>query len=182
MIAVLALLACTSQPAGITTESTFCDACGGDCTDQVQSIAPSGHVVGEVVYADPPPTSGDHNACWATWGVHDTDPGDEYWVHNEEHGGVVFLYQPDDCTDGDSAGANDCAAEVGALSAVLGTAGDNRWVVTPYADLPVAWAAVSWGNRRMLGCFDLGTLTEFFEAHVGHGSEDLSSEPASSCM
>ena len=34
----------------------------------------------------------------------------------------------------------------------------------------------------MLGCFDLGALTEFFDAHVGQGSEDLSSEPSSSCM
>lgn len=174
------LLACTGA-APVTTTATPCDYCDGDCVDESQGLVSSSHEEGDLTYDDPPPTSGDHNACWTEWGVHAEDPGDERWVHNEEHGGVVILYQPADCASGDS-GGNDCAAEVDALAAILGTKGDPRWVITPYDDLPTAWGAVSWGERRLMGCFDLGALVEFFDAHVGHGSEDVESGPSSACM
>ncbi len=158
-----------------------CDACGGDCVDETQAIsAHNNHVTGDVVYQDPPPTSGDHNACWATWGTHATDPGDEHWVHNEEHGGVVFLYLPADCDAGDS-GGNPCDSEVAGLDAILGTEGDSRWVITPYDQLTSAWAAVSWGHRDLYGCFDLPTMQAFFEAHVGQGAEDTTADPPATC-
>lgn len=177
-------------PAHSTTESVPCDFCEGDCVDETQEVATvNNHVSGDVTYEDPPPTSGDHAACWAQWGLHDIDPGDEHWVHNLEHGGVVFLYQPGDCVSAepDSAGdtssgaPNDCAAEASALEAVLGSGSDQRWVITPSADLPTAWAAVSWGHRMLMGCFDLGALQQFFQAHVGHGPEDANGDPPATC-
>ena len=177
---LLGLLACVSVPAPVATESVPCDYCGGDCVDETQTITSAKHVTGDVVYDDVPPTSGDHNACWADWGVHAEDPGDEHWVHNEEHGGVVFLYQPASCAASDS--GEDRAADVAALAAVLDVASDPRWVITPYASLPSAWAAVSWGHRWLMGCFDLGAMNAFFLENVGHGSEDLTADPSESCM
>jgi hypothetical protein len=179
-VILAALLACASVPAPVSTESVPCDYCGGDCVDETQTITSAQHVTGDVVYDDVPPTSGDHNACWADWGVHTEDPGDEHWVHNEEHGGVVFLYQPASCAASDS--GEDCAADVAALAAVLDVASDPRWVITPYAPLPSAWAAVAWGHRWLMGCFDLGAMNAFFVENVGHGSEDLTTDPSESCM
>jgi len=45
-------------------------------------------------YAASLPTSGEHYPVWARWGIHSepfTPRG--YWVHNLEHGGVVFLHR-----------------------------------------------------------------------------------------
>ena len=178
---LVALLACVVAPAPVTTERVYCDYCDGDCIDETQTITSTEHVSGDVVYDDPPATSGDHSACWADWGVHVEDPGDERWVHNEEHGGVVFLYQPASCAAADS-GASDCAADVAALAAVLDTAADPRWVITPYADLPSAWGAAAWGHRWLMGCFDLGAMNAFFVENVGHGSEDVTAGPSESCL
>lgn len=178
---LVALLACVVAPGPVTTERVYCDYCDGDCIDETQTITSTEHVSGDVVYDDPPATSGDHSACWADWGVHVEDPGDERWVHNEEHGGVVFLYQPASCAAADS-GASDCAADVAALAAVLDTAADPRWVITPYADLPSAWGAAAWGHRWLMGCFDLGAMNAFFVENVGHGSEDVTAGPSESCL
>ncbi|MSP54947.1 MAG: DUF3105 domain-containing protein [Myxococcales bacterium] len=182
-------------PAPVTTQSSPCDSCGGECVEETQDVASANnHVSGDVVYEDPPPTSGDHNACWAQWGLHDIDPGDEHWVHNLEHGGVVFLYSPDDCAgsepdaagdSGDSgvesAATADCVAQAAALEAVLGSASDRRWIITPSNDLPDGWAAVSWGHRMRMGCFDIGALQAYFEAHVGRAPEDTNGDPPTSC-
>jgi hypothetical protein len=47
------------------------------------------------VYNSNPPVSGQHYPIWARWQIH-TDPlARGYWVHNLEHGGVIFLYRPD---------------------------------------------------------------------------------------
>lgn len=175
------LVACTPKVPE-TTASEACDYCGGECLDETQTIGGFQHVDGDVVYPDPPPTSGDHSACWTDWGVHAEDPGDERWVHNEEHGGVVFLYQPADCTAADSGAGNDCASDVDALAVALATEADPRWVVAPYDLLPTAWAAVSWGERRMMGCFDLDAMTGFYADHVGQGREDETGGPPSTCM
>lgn len=177
------LLACTARIPE-TTASVPCDYCNGDCVDETQSIGTANHVDGDIAYPDPPPTSGNHNSCWSEWGVHEADPGAEHWVHNEEHGGVVFLYQPADCNDvgdNDAGGDNDCAADVEALASALGEASDPRWIIAPYDELPSVWAAVSWGQRRMLGCFDLDALTVYYETWVGHGAEDETASPPSTC-
>ncbi len=173
----LALLAC--KPAAEIT-SVACDYCDGDCTDDTQTATQFSHVAGDVTYDAPPPMSGDHSSCWTAWGVHDEDPGDEYWVHNLEHGGVVFLYQPADCATGDS--AESCGDQVAALEAVLSPPTDARWIIAPYDALPSSWGAVSWEHRRLMGCFDLGAMVEFFNDHVAHGREDVSTDPPESCM
>src|SRR5262245_60349418 len=47
------------------------------------------------VYNHNPPVSGEHYEIWGRWQIH-TDPLPRgYYVHNLEHGGVVFLYRSD---------------------------------------------------------------------------------------
>ena len=46
-------------------------------------------------YAASLPTAGEHYEVWARWGIHgeSTPVPRGYWVHNLEHGGVVFLHR-----------------------------------------------------------------------------------------
>jgi len=50
---------------------------------------------GAHVYEANPPSSGPHYPVWASWGVHDDVVERGQWVHNLEHGGVVFLVGDD---------------------------------------------------------------------------------------
>jgi hypothetical protein len=164
--AVIWLLACT-EPEPV---SETCDTCGGDCQEDTFPTSSAQHVEGEVDYETYPPTSGNHDACWATWGVHTEPVADENWVHNLEHGGVVFLW---DCTD--------CDADVDALNAWVATLPAGRALSTPYSEMDAAFAAVSWGHRLLLGCLDLDALQAFYDANVDHAPEDSTSEPGVTC-
>jgi hypothetical protein len=46
-------------------------------------------------YAHNPPASGPHYASWGRYIEHTTPLARGHYVHNIEHGGVVFLYHPD---------------------------------------------------------------------------------------
>jgi hypothetical protein len=69
----------------------------GRCTppEAVDIPAPEGWAhkndPAEHVYGANPPASGPHYPVWAAWGVHDEVVERGLWVHNVEHGGIVFL-------------------------------------------------------------------------------------------
>ena len=46
-------------------------------------------------YIHNPPVAGEHFPVWARWQKYTTEVPRGYWVHNLEHGGVIFLYRPD---------------------------------------------------------------------------------------
>lgn len=122
-----------------------------------------------IVYADSPPSSGDHRAAWARWGEYDYLPP-ERWVHNLEHGGVAFLYDP--C---------DPAAVVDALRAFATArpaddSGPFRWVMTPYPGLPSAVAVVAWEWTWSAECVDAASLTAFVDAHYRKAPEDFGAD------
>lgn len=127
------------------------------------------HVTGDVVYPDPPPAGGNHNGCWGTWGVHESELADERWVHNLEHGGVVFLYR---CPEG-------CPSEVASLGEFV--EGHDLALLTPYAQLPTKFAVVSWGYRLLSDCFDRAAFERFYEAHRDNGLESVASDPPAEC-
>ncbi len=143
---------------------TSCDAC-----EQQLSVTGSAHVPGDVQYPDPPPASGDHNVCWAKWGVHEQPVADENWVHNLEHGGVVYLYN---C-------AEECEQQVKQLAEFV--TGRDRALLTRYEALPTKFAVVSWGYRLLTDCFDAEVLEDFYTLHVGNGPESLSAGPPDDC-
>ncbi len=149
-----------------------CEACDGGCVEAYNPATSASHVDGDVAYADEPPQSGDHNGCWAPWGVHTTEVAAENWVHNLEHGGVVFLY---DCPSG-------CDDEVAQLTAYVESLPAGRAILTPYAASEYPFTVVAWEHRLELGCFDLSAMQAFYTEHVGHGPEDVTSDPSSACM
>jgi hypothetical protein len=148
-----------------------CASCGGQCTDEFIPSKSARHIDGSLSYEDFPPAGGDHNACWSTWGVHTESVPTERWVHNLEHGGVVFLY---DCPDG-------CQAEIDALTALVNSLPEGRAILSPASGMPSPFAAISWENRLLLGCIDLTQLRAFFTLHVAQAPEDTTSDPPSDC-
>jgi Protein of unknown function (DUF3105) len=148
-------------------QPTPCTSCGG-CPEELP-VAGFTHVTGPIDYPDPPPASGDHDACWAKWGVHtDTVPA-RNWVHNLEHGGVVFLY---DCPQG-------CDTEL-AMFVDLAKA-NQRTLVTAYPGLRTRFALVAWAHRLLSDCIDLPAFAVFYAANFNHGREAISSDPPASC-
>ena len=140
----------------------------GECEESVVIGTPT-HVTTPIDYADVPPAGGPHNPCWTTYGVHSTEVVDENWVHNLEHGAVVFLYS---CPSG-------CASEVAALAALV--PGRPFAVVTSYSTMPPGFAVVSWGHRLVTPTLDVAAFTAFYMEHVDHGGESTSANPPASC-
>ena len=128
-------------------------------------VTSASHFDGEFDYPDPPPVGGDHHFCWLAYQVFDAEVPDENWVHNLEHGAVVFLHN---CPDG-------CAAELAVLAQMV--RGHPRSLLTPYAALPAKFAAVSWGHRLVTDCFQEARFARFYDEHVGRGLESVSSGP-----
>ncbi len=163
------LLACTGETEK-TTET--CDACDGVCVEDTLPATSRSHVEGEVAYPSYPPSSGDHDACWAEWGVHTDVVQPENWVHNLEHGGVVFVYAPDLA-----------AADLAALTTLVEYLPQGRALLTPASDrMDALVAAVSWEHRILLGCYDGAALEAFFWANVAHAPEDVTSDPGTCAM
>jgi len=127
-------------------------------------------------YNSNPPSSGPHYPVWAAYTDYSVPVDRRYYVHNMEHGGVVFLYK---C---ESADAGDCATFESGFRTVRDQMPTDptcdpsvrvRAVITPdpLIDTPVAVSA--WGYTYKAECIDLPTLTAFVNAHYGHGPEDL---------
>jgi hypothetical protein len=129
-----------------------------------------------------PPCGGNHYPIWATWGPHASVVPRGNWIHNLEHGGVVFLYR---CASREA--CPEVAAKLEALAASLPQDPScatevppirNRIVVTADPELPagVQIAAASWGYNLVARCLDEAALREFYNAHFGRAPENFCSE------
>lgn len=159
----LSLAACSVDPMPV-----ICTA-SGVCEEAV-AVTSARHTTAPIDYPDPPPAGGDHSPCWTNFGVHTTEVADENWVHNLEHGGVVFLYA---CPTG-------CAAEQSALEAMAN--GRPFAVVTPYAEMTAKFAVVAWGHRLVSNVLDLDAFEAFYTSHVDRAPESSSYNPPVACI
>ena len=153
--------------AGPAEPDTLCASCGG--CEEVIPVVSAMHTNQVVTYPDPPPTSGPHSPCWGRWGVHDEPLPPERWVHNLEHGAVVFLYN---CPDG-------CDQEVTAIKDL--NRHRYRTIITAYANLPTRFGVVSWGHRLLSECLDLDTFNKFYERNFDHAPESNANPPNPTC-
>jgi hypothetical protein len=128
------------------------------------------HLPDPIDYEVKPPAAGAHNPCWYDWGVFETEVPDERWVHNMEHGGVIFLYN---CPEG-------CEGELNALVAAFGD--KERVIISPYPDMRWRFAATAWERRILMNCLDIDKLSGFYDSYFAKGPEDVASMPASGCM
>ncbi|MEL6177902.1 MAG: DUF3105 domain-containing protein, partial [Myxococcota bacterium] len=123
----------------------------------------------EIPYTDTPPACGPHRPQWGVWGEYTFLPPQRF-LHNLEHGGIALLYHP--CADTTLVDALRAYAQ--ARQADDG--GDFRWVLTPYPELPTAFAALAWGHRYMANTFDEGAVEAFVTDHYRNAPEDVRSD------
>ncbi len=122
--------------------------------------------VGEAheAYNSNPPTSGPHYAEQHEWGVYDQPAEEEQFVHNLEHGGILFLYK-------------DLDAET--LPRLKGLVEDlekinGRVLMAPYPKLQDARIALTaWEWLDKLQSYDEKRIRDFFTAHVDRGPEKV---------
>ena len=129
------------------------------------------HVDETIDYASKPPTGGDHHRCWADFGVHTEVVPDERWVHNLEHGAVVFLHNSPD----------GCDAQIEALAG-LAEELDAFVLMSPYPEMDWQFAVVAWEHRMLMNCLDLDAYRAFYTEHVDNGPESATSDPSAACM
>jgi hypothetical protein len=147
----------------------LCTECDGKCEETIEVVTMM-HVSGGVQYEDVPPVGGLHDPCWGDYGVYDAPAlPPERWVHNLEHGAIVFLYR---CPDG-------CDDDVAALTQLA--EGLERTIVTPYADMQPGFAAVAWGHRLVSSCLDLDALQAFYDAHFDQAPESITTGAPDGC-
>jgi hypothetical protein len=147
---------------------------GGGGGVAAAAVAPGGavptlpsrqHVEGTVQYSTNPPTSGDHNASAATWGIYPKAPPDERLVHNLEHGGVIISYNP----------AKVDEATVEKMKTLTRSLRTERvcLILTPrdsiQDDKPIA--LTSWGYLALLDSYDEASIRAFWRDHVARGPE-----------
>ena len=139
------------------------------------------------VYVNNPPVSGMHYPVWARWQKFTEVIPRGYWVHNLEHGGVVFLYRPDAPQSIKDALARVYDAIPLEQDCVDQGFPHNRCVLTSDPLLDVAWAVtvegpeteycVGFGYRIKSDCIaDEQALVDFALQYRNHAAEPFCDE------
>jgi Protein of unknown function (DUF3105) len=182
LLPLVVALACGSTTSAATeadaASSAASDAAGtGDaavgCQMLLASVPNEGatHVPegSALTFLSNPPASGSHYPVWAQFGAYQVSVPRGYWVHNLEHGAVVFLYGP-------SASELEIAELRRAFDAVVDpSCGEPRRVLTPDPELPTKVAIVSWDWTLTGDCINSEQAAEFVALHISHGTEQVCS-------
>lgn len=126
-----------------------------------------GHVEqGTIVdnYNTDPPTSGEHYASTAAWGVHNEPVQNEFQVHNLEHGGVVIQYNESLSED-----------EISELEGITNQC-DVKLILAPRPGMEQRIALTAWTHYMYLDEVDTDKIQDFIDAYVDKGPEQIASE------
>lgn len=119
------------------------------------------------------PASGDHWGAWAAWThAYDQPVKRGFFLHNLEHGGLVFSYK---CASATASAS--CADAKSKLMSVVNALGLSRVIVTPDPSQPEMFAVRGWRYAFSSSCFDAASIKTFAKAHYRHGREDEDSNP-----
>lgn len=121
----------------------------------------------QINYSHQPPSSGNHYAQAAPWGLSTTPIEEGTFVSNLAHGGVVYLYEcPND----------DCAALQQQFQALLDKAPPDdqfnrvKILAAPYdGDLPAPIVALAWGHQLNQDGFNEALLLRWYRRFVNQG-------------
>lgn len=149
---------------------------GGDCEVAAKTVtgltAIHVDVCSTLTYPDNPPAGGNHYPVWAAFQEFPFAVPRGFWVHDLEHGAVVYSYN---CPEG----CDDEVAQVRSLIAALPTdplctdGPARRTVITPDPLLDVRWGVSAWGHTLRANCVDMDRFTQFYLNHFGQGPEQL---------
>jgi hypothetical protein len=139
---VLPLLACSTDPDDGCDRFTFTQAPEASANHIACTSTGCGNGMN-------PPTAGPHCGSTLACQVYDTEQPPCVWLHNLEHGHVVFLYN---CPEG-------CPEEVAKLEqarneARAGSNGVRRALVAPASGLPNRVAAILWRRAYLADSAD----------------------------
>lgn len=112
-------------------------------------------------YNSNPPTSGNHYAQPADWGIYTEPLADEQLVHNMEHGGIWISYR--DAGDTELIGQLKSIADDYSLKVIM----------TPRPQNDSAVAVAAWGRLLKLENFDEGQIRGFIGAFINRGPEQV---------
>lgn len=127
-------------------------------------VLASNHVSADAqpVYNSNPPTSGDHAASTAPWGISSAPLPDISLVHNLEHGGIVLHYRPDlDAAQRQQ--LEDVAREL--------LRRNRKVVLAPRPENEDPITVTAWGRMLRLQTADADAIRDFFSAHINQGPE-----------
>jgi hypothetical protein len=141
----------------------------------------------QVKYAHNPPTSGCHYSVQGkapisagAYGYTQVIPAG-YWVHNLEHGYIAVLYRCPDGCDADFRSLQGWMKkqkpDPGLAALVKSNPGFTPYskvIIIPWPSMTPKFAAVSWDYYDPLTSLDLTELQNFYDNHVGHSPEGLS--------
>jgi len=168
------LCACSDDPRG----TGAADVGGGECNVVPKTVTGLSQthvsVCSEVDYPDSPPAGGPHYPTWAAFQSYSFPVPRGFWVHDLEHGAVVYSYNCSDTPDG----CPDEVAQVQSLIDALPTDSScsdtpRRVVLTPDPLLDVRWGVSAWGFTLRATCVDAQRFRQFYLNHFGLGPEDL---------
>lgn len=138
------------------------DAPGESAADQGGGHVEDGTIVEN--YNTDPPTSGEHYARTAPWGIQTEPVPNESQVHNLEHGGVVIQYN-ETLSEEEISQLEDIANQC-----------DVKLILAPRPGMEQRIALTAWTNYQNLDVVDPDQIQEFIDAHVDNGPERIASE------
>ncbi|XP_071179351.1 uncharacterized protein [Mytilus edulis] len=119
----------------------------------------------KIVYNRTIPSSGDHRPLWAKYGEYAYCPP-QRWLHNAEHGGIIFLYNP--CLE---------SSQIKLLRKAVKKAKVKKYVMTPYSlprDMPIA--VVAWRSVLQMNAVDVKQIVKFSKKRYNKGPESTNKE------
>ncbi len=177
---LVGLPACGGGDPGASPDATVLDhydlgSCGAV---DVLALAAGTHVDAgsTIAFTHNPPVTGPHYPMWAAYDRSYPSLARGYWLHDAEHGAVVFAYRCDPAAAG-------CADDIAALEAAVRALPTDptctapvrqRAIVVADPALPadVRIAAVAWGFAYTATCVDPDALAMFAALHYRHATED----------
>ena len=161
LLAVIAYLVATARPGALTDEKLILDEGKAHVNSSV-GVKPQ--------YSHYPPSSGTHYGDQvAPWGVYAEPIEEGVFVHNLEHGGVVFLYYCDEpCPDLER--QFDDLYKKAPPARPFTTV---KILVTPYdkAKMPKPIVALAWDHELDMDKFDEATMLQWYKRFVNLGPE-----------
>jgi hypothetical protein len=168
----------TSEPDPLRG-SGAADKPGGACSVETKTVSDlvQEHVpeCSGIEYASNPPAGGPHYPIWAAYQSFSFAVPRGFWVHDLEHGGIVYGYNctlfPDGCEDE----VTRVQAMIDALPAdpACSGAAPRRVVLTPDPLLDVRWGVSAWGFTLRAPCADIERFRQFYLNHFALGPENL---------
>ena len=153
------------SPVTAPTSDPSCQAVVASVPNEGWIHVPEGSAVN---YRANPPASGPHYPVWARYQEHTTAVPRPYWVHNLEHGAIVFAYRPDA-----PAGAVSTLREVYQSLPNDPACGHRRALMLPDPLLPRATAVVAADFVVSSDCVNAGIVRDFAIGRRGLGPEQV---------